>query len=79
MESIRINPKEDSEIEIDIKCNCGKGIHLSSADKSNMSFCGSCEKAYYLETHSNHYHVNIEDMSRSEVLQYSYGKLSLTK
>lgn len=76
MDNLRIQPLDDTQINLDITCKCGKVLHLSSVDGDQPSFCGSCEKAYFLKSHSGHFHLQSKVISRGEILQYSYGKIA---
>lgn len=75
MKTIRIQPSEPSDLVIELTCDCNKKLQLNTAFGGHPSFCGNCEKAYYLKSHENHYHIESKSMNRLEILQESYGHI----
>lgn len=76
MRGVRIETSVPAEIIVDLICDCGKKLQLHSAFGGHPSFCGNCEKAFYLKSHSEHYHIEAKTMNRHEILQESYGRIS---
>lgn len=79
MQSIRIESVASHEsvpdIKVEVTCECGKVHLLSSLDGGHPSFCGACERAFFVKTHDNHFHVRSIVMSRGEIIQQSYGRM----
>lgn len=75
LKSFRIQPIIPSDLSIEMDCDCGKKLFLYTAFGGHPTFCGNCEKAYYLRAHDNHFHIETKSMNRQEILQESYGHI----
>lgn len=79
MKSVRIDPQgcveEQDLIAVDVECECGRHFELHSIDGGHPAYCPNCEKAYYLRSHTSHYHVRTESMTRNEILQQNFGHI----
>lgn len=77
MKSVKIEPcgaPQSDSMMIEIECDCGKRYVLQAIDGGHPTYCPNCEKAYYLRSHLDHYHIRTEHMTRHEILQQTYGR-----
>lgn len=76
---MRIEPigsdNQVGSVRIELECSCGRHLELNSIDGGHPAFCPNCEKAYYLRSHRDHYHVRTEIMTREQILQETYGRI----